>query len=150
MLPRRRLAPSQDEMAGTLMIPAPAGVIAESEHMGAALTIFWRVDDHSSSAIWSTAGSRPGRCSASDTEANADVTFAASGFMLKDAARPTARSSAGRRRRQRLIGASAAKRFIAEFTRAVRPAGGTPDALGHRDGAQAVILACETGLALAR
>jgi hypothetical protein len=43
-------------MAGTLMIPAPAGVDAESEHMGAALTIFWRVADHSYSAVGASSG----------------------------------------------------------------------------------------------
>jgi len=50
MLPQRRLAPGQDEMASTLMIPAPAGVDAESEHMRAALATSWRVADHSYSA----------------------------------------------------------------------------------------------------
>ena len=50
MLPQRALAPSQDEMAGALMIPAPAGLDAESEHMRAALTTSWRVADHSYSA----------------------------------------------------------------------------------------------------
>jgi hypothetical protein len=50
MLPQRALAPSPDEVAGALMIPAPTGVDTESEYMRAALTTSLRVADHSYSA----------------------------------------------------------------------------------------------------